>query len=121
MTIEKLNQIRNEAKKRIDLRLTKAGAHLYVGAGDCGIEHGSRNTLAVILDEVSKLALENVTVTQMGCIGECEYEPIVEIKDADGQSYVYGKVDADVAKEIVSSHLSGGKVVEASLLKNLKK
>lgn len=120
MTIEKLNQLRNESKKALELRLSKNGYVIYVGAGECGIANGSRKTLEAILDEVAKLALENVTVSQMGCIDECGYEPIVEVKNSNGESFLYGKVTEEVAKQIVSSHISGNKVVETALLKNLK-
>lgn len=120
MTVEKLNQIRDEVKPTLELRLSKHGAVVYVGAGDCGIEKGSREVLSAVLDEVAVLALKDVIVTQMGCIGECDYEPIVTVRTPDGVSTTYGKVTPEIAKEIISSHISGGKVVEKALLANLK-
>ena len=57
--------------------------------------------------------LNNVNVSQVGCIGLCEYEPIVEIFEAGKDKVTYVKMDEKKAKEIMETHIAGGKIVEA--------
>lgn len=40
---------------------------------------GARPVLAAFTEEVSKRNLQNVTIAQTGCIGICQYEPVVEV------------------------------------------
>lgn len=120
MTVEELNKIKAEASSSLELRLKKNGYKVFVGAGECGIAHGSRNILSAILDEVAKRGMSDTLVTQMGCIGECDYEPIVEVVSPNGQTSIYGNVTEDIAKEIVVEHISGGKVLDKYLLDNIK-
>ena len=72
MTLEELNKIKAEASSSLELRLKKNGYKVFVGAGECGIAHGSRDILSAILDEVAKRGMSDTLVTQMGCIGECD-------------------------------------------------
>ena len=51
-------------------------------------------------------------MTQTGCIGLCQYEPIVEVMEPGKQKITYIKMNADKAAEIVERHLIGGHVVE---------
>ncbi|NLD30407.1 MAG: (2Fe-2S) ferredoxin domain-containing protein, partial [Clostridiales bacterium] len=49
-------------------------------------------------------------VEQTGCIGICQYEPVVEIFDGDEKT-TYVKMTADKAKRVVAEHLVKGNVV----------
>ena len=55
---------------------------MVVGMATCGIAAGARPVLAAFTEEVSKRNLQNVTVAQTGCIGICQYEPVVEVYGA---------------------------------------
>ena len=55
-------------------------------------------------------------VTQTGCIGLCQYEPIVEIYEPGKEKVTYVKVNEEKAKEIVERHLVRGQVVDKYLL-----
>ena len=95
--------ISDEAEKRIEV---------LVGMADCGIEAGARDTLKVLFDEVNKARLENVSVIAVDCMGHCPEEPTVDIVFPGNRPIRYKKVDVALAKEIVNSHLIGGKIVE---------
>ena len=45
----------------------------------CGIAAGARPVLNAFTEEVARRDLHGVLVTQTGCIGICQYEPVVEI------------------------------------------
>ena len=120
MTIEKLNEIKEKTAKDLNLRLAKKGYKIYVVAGETGIEHGCREVLSSILDEVATLSIKDCIVTQIGTIGDQEYEPLVEVISPDGKDYIYGKVTPELGKKIIEDHVSGGKVVTKALLENIK-
>ena len=49
---------------------------------------------------------------QTGCIGLCQYEPIVEVMEPGKPKVTYIKMNADKAAEVVERHLIGGHIVE---------
>ena len=84
---------------------------IRVSMDECGIAAGARPVLAAFVEEIEKNGLENVTVAQTGCIGICQYEPIVEVFDTDGTKTTYVKMTPEKAAKVVSDHLMNGKVV----------
>ena len=62
-------------------------------------------------DEVAKRNLANVSVSQTGCIGICQYEPVVEVFTPDGNKTTYVKMTAEKAVRVVTDHLVNGNVV----------
>ena len=82
-SLEELKEIRERMKAQMELRDSETPkVRVVVGMATCGIASGARPVLHSITDEVRKLKLDNVTVTQTGCIGLCQYEPIVEVFEA---------------------------------------
>lgn len=77
----------------------------------CGIASGARPVLTTLSDEVQKRGLGNVTVTQTGCIGLCQYEPIVEVMEPGKDKVTYVKMNPEKALEVVDQHLVRGQVV----------
>ncbi len=90
---------------------TAAGnTHILVSMGTCGIASGARDTLKAILDMIEKDNLTGIRVTQTGCIGLCEWEPIVQVS-AGEQQVTYGHVSAERAGKIVQDHAVGGHII----------
>lgn len=73
--------------------------------GTCGIAAGAREVMAAILDELSRRSLAGITVTQTGCAGLCEYEPLVDVIKPGQAKVTYHHVDAEKARQIVVKHL----------------
>lgn len=120
-SINELNEIREEAAKKLNCRLEKHNTtRIIVSMGTCGIEHGARPILLDLVEEVSKRDLKNIIVMQSGCIGECEYEPVVVVKSPEGYDTVYGNVQVKDVKRIVDSVIEGSEISDI-LLENLKK
>ena len=82
----------------------------------CGIASGARPVLNLLVKEVEDRKLEHVTVTQTGCIGLCQYEPIVEVYEPGKEKVTYVKVNEEKAKEILEQHLVRGQVLDKYLL-----
>ncbi len=109
-SIEDLRRIREEAQKRFLLREGKAELRVVVHMGTCGIAAGARQVLAAILDEVAKRNLANVLVTQAGCIGLCDREPLVSVEKGT-ERILYGDLTPDKARQIVASHIVNGQII----------
>lgn len=110
-TVEELERIRKQAQAMTRLREGKETTRIVVGMGTCGIAAGARETLAAIMDELAKRNIQDVVVTQTGCVGLCEQEPIVDVIKPGAPKVTYGKVTQEKARQIVASHLVNGKVV----------
>lgn len=110
-SLDELAKIREEAKQMIQARESSEGIRIVVGMGTCGIAAGARETMGAILDELGKRGLANVAVTQTGCIGLCEQEPIVDVFLPGQPKVSYGHVNADRARRIISNHVVNGNIV----------
>ena len=59
----------------------------------------------------SRRDLHGVLVTQTGCIGICQFEPIVEVIDENGTKTTYVKMTPEKALRVVNDHIVNGNVV----------
>src|SRR5512143_3456882 len=98
-SLEDLKRIKEEALAKRQIRNASARAHITVAMGTCGIAAGARDTMKAILDAVEKDEVSGVLVTQTGCIGLCEFEPIVDVQIGDAK-VTYGKVTPERARAI---------------------
>ena len=111
-TLAELQAIRDSMKDKVSLRNGTAGMRVVVGMATCGIAAGSRPVLNAFVEEVNKQGLtEKATVTQTGCIGICQYEPVVEVFEAGKDKVTYVKMTAEKARRVVEEHIKGGKIV----------
>ena len=111
-TLAELQAIKDKMKDKVVLREGTNEIRVVVGMATCGIAAGARPVLNAFVEAVNKENLEQkVTVSQTGCIGICQFEPVVEIYEAGKEKTTYVKMTAEKAKEIVEKHLKGGKVV----------
>ena len=111
-TLAELAAIKARMQSNVVIREGEAKTRIVVGMATCGIAAGARPVLSAFVDGVNKAGLtDKVTVTQTGCIGICQYEPVVEIYEDGKEKVTYVKLDAAKAAEIVEKHLKGGNVV----------
>ena len=111
-SLAELQAIKDRMKDKIVLREGTGDVRVVVGMATCGIAAGARPVLGAFVEEVNKAGLyEKVTVSQTGCVGYCQLEPIVEIYEAGKEKITYIKMTPDKVKEVVEKHLKGGNVV----------
>ena len=113
-TLAELQAIREKMQSQANMRAEDHDhIRVVVGMATCGIAAGARPVLNTLADEVQKRGLTNkISVTQTGCIGLCQYEPIVEVTEPGKDKITYVKMNADKALEVVERHLVGGHPVE---------
>jgi NADP-reducing hydrogenase subunit HndB len=113
MTLEELRAMRAESQKEMNRRVTEGNSiEVIVGMGTCGIAAGGKVTLAAFIKALDEFGLSGVTVKQTGCMGLCYVEPTVEVKMAGMPDTIYGKVDAETAREIVKTHIMEKRLVD---------
>ena len=110
-TLDDLKKIREEALEKRKVKSSSGGIQVTVAMGTCGIAAGARDTMKSILSVIETEQLSGVVITQTGCIGLCEKEPIVQVVVGDNPKVTYGKVTPEVAEAIMKEHVIGGKIV----------
>lgn len=110
-SLDELAKIRERAQEMTRLREGQGGVRVVVGMGTCGIAAGARDALSAIMDELAKRNRQDVTVTQTGCIGLCEQEPLVDVEVAGQPKITYGRVDAERARQIIARHVVNGQII----------
>lgn len=111
-TLAELKAIKEKAQAQLNLREEHTDAvKVLVGMATCGIAAGARPVLNAFVDEVAKRGLKNVVITQTGCIGVCQYEPVVEVVMPDGEKVTYIEMTPEKAVRVVNDHIVNKNVV----------
>ena len=85
---------------------------IMVGMATCGIASGAQEVWDVLAEEIKKNSVKGVELKKTGCIGYCYAEPVVEVKNAAGESVIYSGVTTKMASDIVKKHLVKGQPLE---------
>jgi (2Fe-2S) ferredoxin len=115
-SLDELKRVREEALQKKQLKAVPGNIQVIVAMGTCGIAAGARDTMKSILSYIENEKVSGVTVTQTGCIGLCEQEPIIQVVLGDQPKVMYGKVDAQVAQKIMKQHVQNGQPVKEYII-----
>lgn len=115
--VKELAALREKARMEIELRGAPKEIQITVHMGTCGIAAGARDILDRLADEIYRADLRNVTLRQSGCLGLCDQEPMLTLRDTAGSEYRYGRLDGEKVEEIVRRHIINGSVVDEYLIK----
>ncbi len=111
-SLAELQAIKERMQSKVALREGSGEKRVVVGMATCGIAAGARPVLNAFVEQVEAAGLSgSITVTQTGCIGICQFEPVVEVFEAGKDKVTYVKMTADKVARIVEEHLKGGKPV----------
>ncbi len=117
-SLAELAAIRDKMKDKVSLREGSNETRIVVGMATCGIAAGARPVLNAFVEAVSAEGLsETVTVLQTGCIGICQYEPVVEVYKAGEEKVTYVHMSEDKVKRVIEEHIKGGKPVAEYTMK----
>lgn len=120
-SLAELQAIKEKMQGKVNLREGSNAKRVVVGMATCGIAAGARPVLNAFVEQVNAQGLAaNVTVTQTGCIGICQFEPVVEVFEAGKEKVTYVKMTAEKVARVVEEHLKGGKPVEEYTIGNNK-
>lgn len=111
-SIEELMALRDAAKAKMTARDDSTEVtRIVVGMATCGIAAGARPVMNKFVEEIAKRNLSHVTVSQTGCIGMCQYEPIVEVLEPGKEKVTYVNMTAEKATKVVVEHIVNGNPV----------
>ena len=113
-SLEELRAIRERMQSQVSMRAEDHNhTRVVVGMATCGIASGARPVLTKLSSLVQEKNLtDKISVTKTGCIGLCQYEPIVEVMEPGKQKITYIKMTPEKAEEVLERHLIGGHIVE---------
>ena len=113
-SLAELQAIKERMQNKVNLRASEGAdtIRVVVGMATCGIAAGARPVLNAFLKEIEDRRLSNVICTQTGCIGICQYEPVVEILMPDGSKTTYVKMNEDKVAKVVTEHIVNNKPVQ---------
>ena len=118
-SLAELAAIREKMKDKVVLREGSGEIRVVVGMATCGIAAGARPVLNAFVEGVRNAGLaDKVMVSQTGCIGVCQFEPVVEIFEAGKEKVTYIKMTPEKAAEVIEKHLKGGAPVSEYTITN---
>ncbi|MCF8019587.1 MAG: (2Fe-2S) ferredoxin domain-containing protein [Vallitaleaceae bacterium] len=111
-----LKKIKEDVQSQVALREKGENSDtlvkVRVAMATCGIASGAREIMTYIIDECAAKGVDNVVVTQTGCMGYCYAEPTIEVVLPGQDGVVYGNVDNKKALEIIEKHIVEGTLVD---------
>lgn len=111
-SLAELQALRDKMKNSMGIRGDdNDNIRVVIGMATCGIAAGARPVLAAFTNEVAKRQIQNVTVSQTGCIGMCRFEPIVEVMEPGKEKVTYVHMTPEKAVRVVADHLVNGHIV----------
>ena len=110
-SLAELAAIRERMQSKVNLRENLGTMSIVIGMATCGISAGARPVLNAFVEGVAKEGLTaKATVVQTGCIGICQYEPVVEVYEGEDKT-TYVRMTPEKAAEVIEQHIKNGKVV----------
>ena len=102
-SLAELAAIKEKMKDKIVLREGTNDTRIVVGMATCGIAAGARPILNAFVEGVVREGLsDTVTVSQTGCIGICQYEPVVEVFQPGKEKVTYVKMTVEKVEKVLT-------------------
>ena len=114
-SVKELRKLRKKAEKELRTRNNTNKPKIVVGMGTCGIAAGARE----IMKEIMKIVKNNdldILVSQTGCIGMCDKEPLIDVRLPGEPRIIYGNLETKDISEIINKHVLNGEVVKSNLI-----
>ena len=99
-------EIQDRAKKKWDAIEKGDRPCILIGTATCGRSAGAMEVLEAFKEELQKKNIDAV-VMQVGCVGLCFLEPIVDIIKPGKPRICYGEVTPKIVSELVEDYLVG--------------
>lgn len=112
-SLEELAQIRAKMLAQVNLRKDdNVDTRIAVGMCTCGIAAGARPVMLEFIAELKRRGLDNVVVSQTGCVGMCRLEPIVDVFVKGQKKVTYVRMTPEKVARVVNDHIVNGRPVE---------
>jgi len=105
-SVADLTKLAEEAAAELAARESKTQIKVHLGT--CGVSSGASEVLKAFTDQMAARKLDNVIITEAGCIGLCGREPVVTIIVPGQEKVIYDNLNPEKVTKIVSQHLANG-------------
>src|SRR3990170_3273730 len=78
--------------------------HIFVGTATCGQAAGATAVMEAMKKELARLGIEAL-ITEVGCVGLCYAEPIVDIVKPGRLRISYGSVSPEIITQLIQDYL----------------
>lgn len=100
-----LEKIRQTVLPSLEL---EKGARIVVGLGTCGLAAGAQQVYDAMQAEIAAEGLKDVSLEATGCVGICQFEPVVEVYQPGGVRTTYVRMTPERGVRVVQQHIRGG-------------
>ena len=107
MFTSNFEEIRKKADRKWNLLKFSKSPVIYLGTASCGRAAGALKVLKSIKKTLKKKRLK-ARIVQVGCIGPCYLEPLMDVAMPGHPRVSYANVDPERAAEVIESYLVKG-------------
>ncbi|MBN2187628.1 MAG: NADH-quinone oxidoreductase subunit NuoF [Dehalococcoidia bacterium] len=100
----KFEEIQNRAEAEWEALEHSEKPRILVGAATCGRSAGALNVLQTINEELARRSIDAI-VMQVGCIGLCYLEPLVDIIKPGYPRICYSSITPEIVPELIEDYL----------------
>ncbi len=119
-----LKKLKENLQSKVDIREKGEGVegaiYVKIAMATCGIASGAKETMNVFIEESKKAGLNNLVITQTGCMGACHSEPTVEVTLPGKEPLIFGDVHKERVIEIIEKYIKNGELIEGIIPINYK-
>jgi NADH-quinone oxidoreductase subunit F len=100
-------EIKGQATQQWKAMQQSESTRILIGMGTCGRAAGAEDILDVLNQELAQHNIQ-VDILQVGCIGLCYAEPLIEVIKPGMPGVFYGNLTSEIVPEIIKDYLIDG-------------
>ena len=114
-----LEMARQEALDRQADDVKDCRFQIRISLGSCSIGAGACETQDAINQFIRDNQIHGIRTKNIGCIGLCALEPVIQVIDSDNQMVTYGKVTPAVLQRIFKEHIEKHIILQEYVVDNI--
>ena len=115
MSAKTIHQRRSSAQRNWEKLQNSPRPVIYVGAGSCGRAAGATEVIAAVNEQLAKRN-HNAQVIEVGCIGPCYLEPLLDVQMPGKPRISYANVTPAQAVNILDSFFGNNGIPKSNLV-----
>ena len=109
---ENLKHAKSLAREAKQRGTSEIKSRIIVGTATCGVSAGARDVVETLNREITSRGLSGVVVSETGCSGRCDLEPLVQVQMEGKPPVLYSHIDSAKAQRIVQQHIVMGETIK---------
>ena len=118
-SMEDLKKAKEKALQKEHDGAQKNRFQIRVSVGSCGVAVGAAETFEALKQFSVQKEAGGVQIKQVGCIGLCALEPVIQVVETGRPQVTYGKVTPAVAQRIFAEHIEKGLIVQEFVVEKI--